>query len=115
LPDVDLALREGRIGFDHARVLAQVTNERNADAMAAASAALCDLAQLMAFGRWRREVHAAAAYADPDGGHDPNDITRNQLHLSPSDNLLLARGEWTGDEALIIEDAINAKADELFH
>jgi hypothetical protein len=114
LPEVDDALTDGRIGFDHARVLAEATNERNAEAMAAASAALCDLAASSAFGRWRRDVHALAALADPDG-HDPHDPARDQLHLSPTDGLVMLRGELTGEHALTFHHAVEAKADELFH
>jgi hypothetical protein len=115
LTEVDDALTDGRIGFDHARVLAEATNERNAEAMAAASATLCDLAASSAFGRWRRDVHALAALADPDGGHDPDDLTRNQLHLSPTDGLVMFTGELTGDHALTFHHTLEARADELFH
>ena len=113
LPEVDAALREGRIGYDHARVYAEVTNHRNAQAMHAASTAFCELASHMTFARWCREVRAAATYADVDGNEPhPN---RAQLHVSGTDGLLVFRGELTGDDAVVFEHAVNAKADELFH
>jgi hypothetical protein len=63
----------------------------------------------------RERVRAAAELLDPDGAHDPaSDLTRNRLHLSPTDGLLLLRGELVGDHALIAREAIEAKTDELF-
>ncbi len=114
LPDVDAALVDGRISWEHARVLAEATNERNAEAMAAASHRFVELAASMVFAKWRAKVLAYAALMDPDGTHDPNDVVRNRLTLSPSDRFMLLRGELTGDDALLVETAVNQVADELF-
>ena len=114
LIDVDSALADGRISWEHARVLAEATNERNAEAMAGASGRFIELAQSMVFAKWRAKVLAYAALMDPDGTHDPNDESRNRLTLSPSDRFMLLRGELTGDDALLVETAVNQVADELF-
>ena len=116
LPTVDEALSAGRIGFDHARVFADVVNDRN---RAAIEPLLEDLIAATAgtvFTRWRDDVTALAAYLDPDGSHDPdNDHARNRLTLSPSDDVMLLRGELAGERALCVHDTLNAVADELFH
>ena len=114
LPDVDAALAEGGVSWEHARVLAEATNDRNAEAMAQASGLFIELAGSMVFAKWRAKVLAYAALMDPDGTHDPNDESRNQLTLSPSDRFMLVRGELTGDDALLVESAIDQVADQLF-
>jgi hypothetical protein len=114
LPAVDAALSSGAVSWEHARVLAEATNDRNAEAMAAASPRFIDLACSMVFAEWRRRVLASAALMDPDGSHDPNDVSRNRLTLSASDRFMLLRGELTGDDALLVETAVNQVADELF-
>lgn len=112
---VDEALVEGRIGFDHAAVFASACNERNAEAFAEMVPGLIDAAALMAFARWRRDVEAVAELLDADGGHDPGgDLARNRLDLSPSDGLLLVRGELAGDLAVVFERAVQDRTDELF-
>jgi hypothetical protein len=115
LPAVADAFTEARIGFDHAQVFANVVNVRNADAFAVLAPQYLDTAANTDFYRWRADVRAAAELLDPDGTHDPaSDLTRNRLHLSPTDGLLLLRGELVGDHALIAREAIEAKTDELF-
>ena len=114
LPEVDEALAAAEISWEHARVLAEATNDRNADAMAEASGLFIELAGCMVFAPWRAKVLAYAALMDPDGSHDPNDESRNQLTLSPSDRFMLIRGELTGDDALLVETAVNQVADELY-
>ena len=114
LPEVDSALSAGLISWEHARVVAEATNERNADAMADASGLFIELAETMVFAQWRAKVLAYAALMDPDGTHDPNDESRNQLTLSPSDRFMLVRGELTGDDALLVEAAVAQVADALY-
>jgi hypothetical protein len=115
LPAADQALTDRRIGFDHAHVLADAVNERNADAFALAAPELIAAAPRTAFARWRRDVQAVAELLDPDGPHDPTgDLAANQLHLSPSDRLMLLRGELTGDDAVTVEHIIETRTDELY-
>ena len=116
LPTVDEALSAGRIGFDHARVFADVVNDRNQAAMEPLLEDLIAATAGTVFNRWRDDVTALAAYLDPDGSHDPdNDHARNRLTLSPSDDVMLLRGELAGERALCVHDTLNAVADELFH
>ncbi len=115
LEPVDRALRDGRIGFDHARVLAGAVNDRNRHAMEPALDALIDAATVTDFAHWRNRVQGLAELADLDGPHDPaDDLTRNRLHLSPSDDFLLLRGELVGEARLSVGQAIETVADELF-
>ena len=116
LPTVDEALSAGRLGFDHARVFADVVNDRNHAAMEPLLDDLIAASAGTVFNRWRDDVTALAAYLDPDGDHDPaNDLARNRLTLSPSDDVMLLRGELAGERALSVHDTLNAVADELFH
>ena len=71
LPEVATALDEGRITFDHARVLADAWNPRIADTWPAAAALFAESTDGVVFERWRREVLNAAALLDADGAHDP--------------------------------------------
>jgi hypothetical protein len=116
LPTVDAALTEGRIGYDHARVLTDVVNHRNLDAITPVLDDLIDAAAGTVFGRWRADVTALAALLDPDGAHDPAaDVEANTLTLSPSDRFVLGRFELAGERALTVHDTLHAVADELFH
>lgn len=116
LPQVDAALSEGRIGFDHARVLAEVINDRNVDAISPVLDDLIAAAPGTVFGRWRDDVTALAALLDPDGSHDPaGDAATDKLTLSPSDRFMLGRFELSGERALTVHDTLHAVADELFH
>ena len=115
LPQVDDALAEGSIGFDHARVLADAINPRNADAMLELIDQLIQASQGTVFHRWRRDVQGLAALLDQDGPHDPaDDLLRNRLRLSSSDDFTMLTGELTGERALTVADTLNAIADELF-
>lgn len=116
LPDVDAALSQGRIGYDHARVLTEVINERNLNAITPVLGDLIDAAPGTVFGRWRDDVTALAAMLDPDGSHGPTgDLAANTLTLSPSDRFMLGRFELAGERALTVHDTLHAVADELFH
>ena len=116
LPQVDAALSQGWIGYDHARLLADVINERNLEAITPVLGDLIDAATGTVFGRWRDDVTALAALLDPDGAHDPAaDLAANKLTLSPSDQFMIGRFELTGERALTVHDTLHAVADELFH
>lgn len=116
LAPVASALDGGRIGSDHARVLAGAVNERNADALAPVLDDLLEASQAMVFDVWKAHVEHLAAMADPDGNHDPDrDLLANRLTLSPSTDFLLVRGELVGEHAICVADVLNAVADELFH
>ncbi len=117
LPDaVDRALTDGRIGFDHARVIVDATNERNADHLAAEiDHHLASAQHALVFHTWRRTFQARAALLDDDGTYDPAaDLARNRLRLSPTTEFMELRGELVGDRALVVRDTIEALADELF-
>jgi hypothetical protein len=117
LPEqVDRALTDGRIGFDHARVIAEATNERNAEQLAAAVDRQLESAQhARVFHRWRRNFQARAALLDEDGTFDPAaELARNRLRLSPTTDFMGLRGELVGDHAIVVRESLEAIADELF-
>jgi hypothetical protein len=115
LGDADDALTDGRIGFDHARVLAEATNPRISEQMAKAAAELCEAAAGIVFHQWRRGVQGLADMLDQDGAHDPDDdLARNHLRLSPTDDLSLLRAELLREHADVVQEALDRVADELF-
>ncbi len=65
LPTVDEALSAGRIGFDHARVFADVVNDRNHAAMEPLLDDLIAASAGTVFNRWRDDVTALAALPGP--------------------------------------------------
>lgn len=116
LTPVAAALDAGRVGVDHARVLAGALNERNTHALASVLDDLIDASQAMVFDVWKRHVEHLADMADPDGTHNPDhDLLRNQLTLSASNDFMLLRGELVGEHAICVADVLNAIADDLFH
>ncbi|HVN49935.1 MAG TPA: DUF222 domain-containing protein [Acidimicrobiales bacterium] len=114
LDGVDAALGEGRIGFEHARVLA-AANPRVAEVIAGVQDALVAAAQHSPFEIWRRDVAGLVELVDQDGGHDPNDdVSRNRLHLDDVGGATVLRGELVGETALVVEQALEAATDALF-
>lgn len=98
LPTLGDALREGRIGFDHARVFADVTNARNTTELTGVAAELCDAAPLASFERWSDEVRGLADLLDTDGGHDPAaDLPDPRLALNRVGDITAVSGQLTGD------------------
>ncbi len=118
LPEqVGRALTDGQIGFDHARVIAEATNDRNVDQLSDEIDRHLDSARgATVFHSWRRSFQARAAVLDADGTFDPNrELARNRLRLSPSAEFMELRGELVGDHAFVVRDSLEAIADELFH
>jgi hypothetical protein len=115
LPDVDDALIEGRISWDHARVLVDTCNPRIAEQIAALQTELIELAHGMLFERWRRHVHNVVELLDQDGAHNPDDdLDRNRLSLSPTfGGVTHLKGMLVGEVGLTVHEAIANKADEL--
>ncbi len=70
---VDEALIDGRIGWEHARVIVAAANPRIVKKIADIQDHLVAAAQGTLFERWRREVTGIADLLDEDGGHDPDD------------------------------------------
>jgi hypothetical protein len=117
LPDVAEQLAEGRIGFEHARVLAEACSPRIEEPFAAAAALLAEGADGCVFDVWRREVAAFAALLDQDGPHDPgDDVTRNRLSKATAlEGSHRLRAELVGLHGETVFQTIDAIADELFH
>jgi hypothetical protein len=116
LPDVDIALGEGRIGFEHAKVLAAAANPRVTEAIAAVQEQLVDAATRAPFDGWAREVRGLVELVDQDGGHDAaDDLGRNHLHADDVGGTTVVRGELVGECALVVRQALEAMTDQLFH
>jgi hypothetical protein len=116
LDTVDAALVEGRLSWEHARVLASACHPRIAERVEAVQAELVGLAEGTVFDAWRRQVAAVVAMLDDDGGHDPtDDVARNHLSVVPTiDGVTYLSGTLVGESAEIARHAIDTTADDLF-
>lgn len=110
---VDEAVSSGDVSFDHAKTLADAATSRSVDALAAAQHEIVALADGAGYERWKADVAALAAAADPDG-REP-DIEVNTLGMPVTiDHTVHLKGTLDGANGLMLRTAINAKADELF-
>ena len=116
LPLVADALAAGTIGWEHARVLVDLANPRIASIVADNQIMLIGLADRCRFEQWRGEVRALARLWDQDGGYDPNaDPDNDRLTYGRTlDGLLTLAVTLTGDSAETVEQAIEAKTNDLF-
>jgi hypothetical protein len=109
------AMRDGVIGFEHARVLADAANPRNAGELGSVVGELVDAAQVASFQRWAGEVRGLADLLDADGGHDPNgDLPEPRLSLHRVGDVTTVSGQLSGDGAHTAATALEQMADELF-
>lgn len=113
---VDAALIEGRVSWEHARVLTRAANPRVAEQLAAIQDEVVALAAGATFERWRRELAGLVALLDQDGGHDPtDDLARNRLSMTSTfDGVHHLAGTLLGEHAVVARHALEAKADELY-
>ena len=115
LEPVGDALRDGVIGFDHAKVLAGAVNARNVDDLVGVTGELCDAAAVTTFERWSTEVRGLADLLDADGGHDPKgDLPDPRLSVNRVGDVTMVNGQLVGDGAQSTQAALDAVADELF-
>ncbi len=113
---VDEALSDGRIGFDHAKAMADSANPRIGDQVAHHQDRLIDHAQHAPFAIWRRTLAEHCDLWDQDGGYDPaRDRARNRLHLDAVGETVAVSGELVGETALVVGQALERAADQLFH
>jgi Domain of unknown function (DUF222)/HNH endonuclease len=116
LDGVDRALGEGRISFDHARVLADAANPRVADHIAGVQDDLVASAERSPFGAWQRGIAELVDLVDQDGGHDPaQDLSRNRLHADRVGDTVEIRGHLVGDAALSFAEALEQATQALWH
>ena len=115
LPVTREGLVEGRISWDHAKVIADAANPRIIDAFAEVEAELVDMAKGMVFARWVDHVRDVARMLDLDGGYDPSeDLDRNRLHLSRGlDGVSFLKGSLVGLDAGAVRQAIEPVAAEI--
>ncbi len=110
------ALEAGRVSWDHAKAIVDAANPRIVDEIADLQDGLVGLADATVFERWRRELSGIVALVDADGGHDPaGDDLRTGARLSPMlDGAMDLVATFTGEDAVVVHDAVEAVADELF-
>jgi hypothetical protein len=116
LPDTDLALSDGELGFEHAEVLAHgLRNPRVADQLIVNEGELVALAKRVPFEVWRRTVAELVQLWDQDGAFDPDrELARNRLSIRQAGDTVVLRGELVGETAVVVRQAIEAMADRLW-
>lgn len=115
MPNVVDAVTDGRLSFEHAKIMARATNSRIEQEMAQASEFFIKAAENQSVDAWRRDVQAFAELVDEDGGYDPNrDIERNKLRCRASGSSIKITGELHGEIAQTAQQALNRMADEMF-
>ncbi len=106
----------GELSFDHAKALADACNPRIADRFGPVAQIFAETTHGIVFEQWRAELHAAAQLLDTDGAHDPaGDLARNRLTKADTiDETYLLRAQLVGADGLLVHQAIDTVADELF-
>ncbi|MEZ5142189.1 MAG: DUF222 domain-containing protein [Acidimicrobiales bacterium] len=109
------AVEVGRVSWDHAKAIVDAANPRILDDVTDLQDGLVALAEATVFERWRRELSGIVATIDADGGHDPaGDDPRTTLHISPILDGAATLSGVPGEDAAVVQEAIEAVADELF-
>ena len=114
LPGTDAAVRDGRLSFDRARVMAGAVNERIVDEFQAMEDDLIAESARMTFAEFSQRVRIIAELLDQDGPEPADDPNNNRLHLRGGPDGLKASGTFVGDLAVTTRQAIDQIADELF-
>jgi Domain of unknown function (DUF222)/HNH endonuclease len=116
LGEVDEALGDGTIRFEHARAIVEAANPRIATDIADRQGELVDKARRAPFAFWRTQLGALAELLDQDGGYDPDrDLARNTMRITPlgPDHIAL-KGELVGEAALTVREAVEREADKVW-
>jgi hypothetical protein len=116
MPEVGELFDQGRIGFDHAKALADACNPRIADQFAPLARLFAETTEGIVFEQWRAELHGAAQLLDADGAHDPaDDLARNRLTKADTiDETYLLKAQLVGADGLLVHQTIDTVANELF-
>ncbi len=109
------AVERGRISWDHARFICVVSNARIVDSMVELQPAFVELASHMIFPRWEQEVRSIADQLDREGGHNPDLDRSSHAHLAATLGGAALKGWFSDDLSIPMQDAIEAKTDQLFH
>ena len=114
-PQLAEALKTGRVGWQHVKIINSAGNDRNWQDLADLLPGLIDLAQVATFERWAREVRGIAQRLDQDGGYDPaSDPANNHLHLVPTtDGITYVSGQLVGELALTIKKLIDGETERV--
>jgi len=109
------ALAIGQIGFDHVRVIASATNDRNLAIVVEIQQQLIDLTdEVLLFRYWAAKVVDLLRIADQDGP-EPR-IEDTHVHLDRQfDGTSRLAGTLAGETADVVKHALDTFADRLFH
>ncbi len=109
----DAAWLDGRLTREHVRVLADAANPRIRKAIVGAEEQLIALVAGRTFLRWRQGVSSLVSSLDQDGP-DPDDPSSTTATWARSGAFGELRARFGGASAEVVEQAIEAKTDELF-
>lgn len=111
---IDEAVREGRLSFDHAKALVDTSNPRTRDALSGAQDEIIALAEGATFDRWKNDIAALAEVADTDGAEpDPYEDLSLKMPIT-IDRTVHLDGTLDHASGAVFRQAINDKANELF-
>jgi Domain of unknown function (DUF222) len=116
LGEVDDALSDGRITFDHARALARAASSRIVDEVAREREVWIARASDRPFRVWLHELNVWAELVDQDGPFDPNrDLARNKMSMRPlGGDGIMFKGELHGEFAIGFKQRVEARAERLW-
>jgi len=114
LPTTDVAVREGRLPHDRARVMAGAVNERIVTEFQQMEASLIAESERMTFRDWSQRVRLVAGLLDEDGTEPRLTPESNRLSLHTGADGVHLNGVLVGDWAITTRQAIEDTADDLF-
>jgi hypothetical protein len=115
-PHIAAAVADGRLSWDHADAVVAAANPRIRAQLAAVQDTIIAWAHPgSSWQNWHARLHELAEAADQDGPYDPNrDLARNRLNLDATGDNLHLHGELVGDDALLVEQAVETRANDLW-
>ena len=112
--EIDAAVSDGTLTFDHAKTLVDTSNPRTREALAAAQSEIISLAEGATFEAWKNDVAALAEVADTDGA-EPDPYENLSLRMPVTlDRTVHLDGTLDQAAGLAFRHAVNTRADELF-
>ena len=114
LPAVLVAMGEGRICADRARLILDAMNDRVASQFRQMQAPLIEKSHTMTYDAFKAHLAALVYLLDPDGPEPADDVNNNRCNLTKDSGEVKLTALFVGDHAAVVEAAINQMTDELW-
>ena len=109
------AVADGKLSWEHAEVIANAANDRNAEEFSAHQWQFISMAQTTTFGRWRQHVEYQAHLLDQDGPEPAPDLGDNRLWATRlTDGTSQLKGQLVGAEAEEFRVVLDAEMSRVF-